>query len=346
MDRLGFFKQMFSSTVEVANEVIGIKKAADEAVEAVEEVMRGIKADIGLYLPSLDAAMYDSTSGTLFEVSQRGYTTLEIGSYYDGKCYNVGAEKLKEMMRREKLKISALRINKPYIKPEPQAPEQPTEGAEGAEGAENTEVKVESEAATVAEANVATVADAEVKEPIISESHRAWLEKAIATAKRLGCSYLTMANFPDEPIVEQTERYAEYYNLIGEMCKAKGLMLAIHPTWLALRKQAEGSIFDLVWQKCDKELTSLALDTLECKRGEADIEQLLQENKGRVPVLHLHDYGIVGESEEIDFDKIIALGESCGVKNLYIEVSNFTLPPMNCIERSIYYVESLTSVKF
>ena len=100
MDRLGFFKQMFSSTVEVANEVIGIKKAADEAVEAVEEVMRGIKADIGLYLPSLDAAMYDSTSGTLFEVSQRGYTTLEIGSYYDGKCYNVGAEKLKEMMRR------------------------------------------------------------------------------------------------------------------------------------------------------------------------------------------------------------------------------------------------------
>lgn len=317
MDRLGFFKQMLSVGVDAASSVMGLKKAADEVVEAVDEVMRSVKADIGLYLPSVDANMYDSASGTLYEVGQMGYTTLEVGSYYDGKCYNIGAEKLKEMMRNEKLKISALRINKPYVKPEsisdeeqPSAEQQRTEAS------------------------------------LISDTHREWLEKAVATAKRLGCSYLTMANFPDEAIDSQIEEYAKYYNLIAQMCDQKGLRLCIHPTTESLRAQEKGSIFEQMWALCDEKLTNLALDTLECNRAEIDTIAMLESNKQRVPMLHIHDYSIVGESGKIDFDKIIATGDSCGVKNIYIEVSRCTLPPMNCLERSIYYTESLPSVKY
>lgn len=323
MDRLGFFKQMLSSTMDVASSVMGLKKAAEEITEAVDDVMRDVKAEIGLYLPSVDAAMYDSTSGTLYEVSQMGYTTLEAGSYYDGKCYNMGAEKFKEMVRREGMRISALRINKPYVKPAPTA-------------------QAEDDDAATTKAESAEP----MQEAIISSDHSEWLRKAIATAKRLGCSYLTMANFPDEPIAEQMADYARYYNLIGEMCREKGITLCIHPTWEAMREQAQGSIFEHIWQKCDKELVRLSLDTQECRRAEVDITQLIEANKGAVATLHLHDSGIVGESGEIDFDKVVALAEECGTKNYYIEVSRCTLPPMNCLERSIYYVESLPSVKY
>ena len=322
MDRLGFFKQMLSSTMDAASSVMGLKKAAEEITEAVDDVMRGVQAEIGLYLPSVDAAMYDSASGTLYEVAQMGYNTLEVGSYYDGKCYNMGAEKFKEMVRREGLRISALSINKPYVKPAAtaQADDDTTKAKE--EGAES------------------------VGETIISSTHKEGLTKAIATAKRLGCSFLSMANFPDEPIAEQIADYARYYNLIGTMCRERGITLCIHPTWEAMRRQAEGSIFEQIWHKCDKELVQLSLDTQECKRADVEIKQLIEANKGAVATLHLHDSGIVGESGEIDFDKVIALAEECGTKSYYIEVSRCTLPPMNCLERSIYYVESLPSVKY
>lgn len=334
MDRLGFFKQMLSSTVDAASSVMGLKRAAEEITEAVDDVMRGVQAEIGLYLPSVDAAMYDSSSGTLYEVAQMGYTTLEVGSYYDGKCYNMGAEKFKELVRREGLRISALRINKPYAKPTPSTASEDA----GNEASEQT--------ATAATDTKDRANEAGAEEAIISPSHSEWLTKAIATAKRLGCRYLTMANFPDEPIAEQTADYARYYNLIGAMCREREITLCIHPSWEALREQAEGSIFEQIWHKCDKALVKLSLDTLECKRAGVEIASLLEANKGAVATLHIHDYGIVGESGEIDFDKVIALAEECGTTSYYIEVSRCTLPPMKCLERSIYHVEALPSVKY
>lgn len=312
MDRLGFFKQALSSTMDVAGSLMGIKKASEDVAEAVEEALRGVKADIGLFLPSVDANMYDSASGTLYEISQMGYTTLEVGSYYDGKVYNVGAEKFKEMVRKDSLHVSALRINKPYIK---------VEASEEQKG-DNSNTS------------------------LISAQHQEWLQKAVATAKRLGCEYLTMANFPDEAVEEHIQRYAQYYNLIGQMCQQKGLKLCIHPTQEAMREQQGGSIFDKMMPHCNTELVFLAVDTLECVRAKVDVIHLLDNYKNRVPILHIHDYGIVGESEKIDFDSIIGHAENCGTKKIYIEVSNCPLPPMNCLERSIYKVESLTNVRF
>jgi sugar phosphate isomerase/epimerase len=327
MDRLGFLKKSVSLAMDAANSVMGFKKATDEISEAVEDVFRGVKADIGLYLQSVDAAMYDSPSGTLYEISQMGYTTLEVGSYYDGKVYYAGAEKFKEMVRRDSLRVSALRINKPYQKPQPAEEPQPVEGEAPTEEHQPTEGKAPAD-------------------EWLSAEHKEWLTKAVSTAKRLGSSYLTMANFPDEPIASQIEGYAKYYNLIGSMCKEKGLKLCLHPSKESLEKHPEGSIFERIMLQCDKDVVCVCADTLELHRAEVPYREFFEQYKGRVPMLHIHDYGIVGESEKIDFDAIIACGESCGVEKIYIEVTNCTLPAMNCLERSIYKIESLASVKF
>lgn len=327
MDRLGFLKKSVSLAMDAANSVMGLKKATDEISEAVEDVFRGVKADIGLYLQSVDAAMYDSPSGTLYEISQMGYTTLEVGSYYDGKVYYAGAEKFKEMVRRDSLRVSALRINKPYQKPQPAEEAQPAEGEAPAEEHQPAEGKAPAD-------------------EWLSAEHKEWLRKAVSTAKRLGCSYLTMANFPDEPIATQIEDYAKYYNLIGAMCQEKGLKLCLHPSKESLESLAEGSIFEQVMLKCDKDVVFVCADTLELHRAGVPYREFFERYKGRVPMLHIHDYGIVGESEKIDFDAVIASGESCGVEKIYIEVTNCTLPAMNCLERSIYKIESLASVKF
>lgn len=63
-------------------------------------------------------------------------------------------------------------------------------------------------------------------------------------------------------------------------------------------------------------------------------------------LLHAHDYGVVGESGRIDFDLIIAEAVKRGAKDIFVEVRNYMLPPKNCVERSIYNLESLPSIRF
>ncbi|MBO7343275.1 MAG: hypothetical protein J6U45_04495, partial [Alistipes sp.] len=60
----------------------------------------------------------------------------------------------------------------------------------------------------------------------------------------------------------------------------------------------------------------------------------------------IHDYGIACESGKIDFESIIAEGVRTGVKDIMLEVSSYSMPPKNCVERSLQNVQNLPSVRF
>ena len=63
-------------------------------------------------------------------------------------------------------------------------------------------------------------------------------------------------------------------------------------------------------------------------------------------ILKGETFGVVGESGRIDFDPIIAEAVKRGAKDIFVEVRNYMLPPKNCVERSIYNLESLPSIRF
>ena len=106
------------------------------------------------------------------------------------------------------------------------------------------------------------------------------------------------------------------------------------------------SIFEAIVANTDPEKVHFEIDTYEAVEAGVDVNELLKKLTKRVTLLHIHDYGIIGESQKIDFEKIIAEGIRTGVKDIFVEVRNFSLPPMNCIERSIYNVESLPSISY
>jgi hypothetical protein len=123
MDRLGFFKQGLSSVLDAANSIIGLKKAVNSFTEAVDEALSNIKTDIGLHLPTLDAAMYEDAQGTLQQVAQIGYSTLEVGSYYNGKVHDIRPEELKRLATESGLKITSAHLNCPIQLPLAEEPE-------------------------------------------------------------------------------------------------------------------------------------------------------------------------------------------------------------------------------
>lgn len=384
MDRLGFFKQGLSSLFDAASTVVGLKQAANSFVEVVDEALSNIKTDIGLHLPSLDAGMYDDPEGTLSGVAQAGYSMIEVGSYCNGKVQDMTPERLKELAHKAGLKITSAHINHLHQSSEDSTAEAFENSAdaeaakraarwaamasgatvEGAivEGA-TEEGGIIEEAATeeadgakdvaVEEGVVGVTENAEVVEDTTTEDTESkpdpndeWWRKALEIHKELGCKYIVMSRLPDYPTEEVVAEYATYFNRIGELTAERGMQFCYHPRQQELKVTDGKSIFEAIVANTDPEKVHFEIDTYEAVEAGVDVNELLKRLTKRVTLLHIHDYGIIGESQKIDFEKIIAEGIRTGVKDIFVEVRNFSLPPMNCIERSLYNVESLPSISY
>ena len=173
-----------------------------------------------------------------------------------------------------------------------------------------------------------------------------WWCEALDIHKELGCRYIVMSRLPDYPTEEVVAEYATYFNRIGELTAERGMQFCYHPRQQELKMEDGKSIFDTIAANTDPEKVHFEIDTYEAVEAGVDVNELLKKLTKRVTLLHIHDYGIIGESQKIDFEKIIAEGIRTGVKDIFVEVRNFSLPPMNCIERSIYNVESLPSISY
>lgn len=384
MDRLTFFKQGLSSAMDAVSAVIGLKKAVNTFTEAVDEALGDIKSDMGLYLKSVESDMYEGVDSTLKEMARMGYTTIETDSYFGGKIYDLKPDDFRRAADEAGLKITSAHLRKYYADDMPEGPEKEgvekegvekeggekegtekegtetkenkTDGAETkgktkdikaerpedkeTEAEESVEVEAkEAEGAEEAEAKSADAAEAE--DPVMK-----WWDEALDVQKAMGCRYIVISRLPDALTPLTAARYADYYTRIGDKALQRGMKLCIHPERRVLTATDGASIFDIMALHLPQEKVWFEIDTREAHEAGVDIVSMLKRYKGRVMLLHLQDYGIVTESGLIDFDKIINTAIASGVKDIFVEVRSYTLPPRNCVERSIYNLESLPSLRY
>ena len=339
MDRLGFFKHSLGRVLETAQTMIGLKEAVNSFTEVVDEALSEIKSDMGLHLPTLDALMYENPDHTLREVAQMGFTAVEVGSYFGGKVHYKKPSEFRSSADKLGLKITSAHLNHLYEAPEPK--EGAEEGAEEKATVGTDNVAEDVNEVTVAEGN-ATEEKAQTPDP-----NDEWWQEAIAVHKSLGCKYIAMQRLPEYADKKVAEQYAQYFNRIGELALEQGLKFQYHPTDSALQPDSEGvSLFDIIAEKTDPKKVWFQIDTLEAVKAGIECNSLLEKHAERILTLHLHDYGSTCESGEIDFEKIVAKAVKLKIEELYIQVSNFSLPPMNCVERSINNVLTLPSVRY
>lgn len=374
MDRLTFFKQGLSSAMDAVSAVVGLKKAVNTFTEAVDEALGDIKSDMGLYLKSVESDMYEGVGSTLKEMARMGYTTIETDSYFGGKIYDLKPDDFRRAADEAGLKITSAHLRKYYADDMPEGPEKEgvekeggekdgtetkenkTDGAETkgktkdikAERPEDREteaeesVEVEAKEAEGAEEVEAKSADtAEAEDPVMK-----WWDEALDVHKAMGCRYIVISRLPDALTPLTAARYADYYTRIGYKALQRGMKLCIHPERRVLTATDGASIFDIMALHMPQEKVWFEIDTREAHEAGIDIVSMLKRYKGRVMLLHLQDYGIVTESGLIDFDEIINTAIASGVKDIFVEVRSYTLPPRNCVERSMYNLESLPSLRY
>ena len=340
MDRLGFFKQGLSSVLDAASSIIGLKKAADSFVKVVDEALSNIKTDIGFHLPSIDSAIYAGGASVLENIAAIGYSTIEVGTYKNGTLHYKKPDELKELARKANVKITAAHLNHlltEVVKAEDESDERSDKKTGVAE-------KNNAEGGTAKES---IAAECLAEEFVMNEKDNEWWLNAISICKDLGCKYVTMAQFPENPDQATIARYAKYFDAIGEMAKEQGLKFCFHPSQAELTKNDDSaSIFELLAEQSDKDKVWFEIDTFEATEAAIDVCKLLEQHDKRILLLHLHDYGVAGDSGRIDFDSIIKEGIKRGVADIFVEVRDFHLPAMNCVERSYYYVDTLPSIRY
>lgn len=338
MDRLSFFKQGLSSVLDATSSLIGIKKAADSFTEAVSEALSEVRTNIGLHLPTLDNDMYTSPESTLDRIAQLGFTSIEVSAFYRGKVHLLPPSEFKALAKK-----AGLRIDVAYLTMAPtMTPEERANYLAPTKAASESSSETVNDGANEAAGEIATEeACKETKDPDTT-----WWENAIATYAQLGCKYISLAYQPEGDSDKAIADFLAYVNLIYTIAAKQNMQLCFHPKTESLIPRNGESALDKIAAQCDAKVLSFEIDTYEAAKAGMAATELIKHFGSRVALLHLHDEYNVGDGDKIDFDATLKEASRHGIDNIYIEVHNFTQPPINCVEKSIFYVEALPSAQY
>jgi sugar phosphate isomerase/epimerase len=148
----------------------------------------------------------------------------------------------------------------------------------------------------------------------------------IEMATAIGNDYLTVAwlSPDDRQSLDDYKRWAETFNLAGEVCRANGIRLAYHNhdfEFLSIDGQLP---FDILLSETDPALVDFELDMFWVRKAEQDIVNILNRAPGRFTMAHIKDMDEQGNMVEVgtgvmDFESILGNEAAIGLRHLFVE---------------------------
>jgi sugar phosphate isomerase/epimerase len=174
------------------------------------------------------------------------------------------------------------------------------------------------------------------------------LDPAIEDARVLGAECLVCPSINADKRVtsDDWKRVCEFLSRAGRALRSHGLLLAYHNHDFEFVPLADGAIpFDLMLTETDPRDVKLELDVYWLAKAGRDPVQSLEDNQGRVVLVHLKDLGADGETVELGagvlpLEQIIRTALSIGVKHLFVEQDN-SPDPIASVRTSFQFLERL-----
>lgn len=176
-------------------------------------------------------------------------------------------------------------------------------------------------------------------------------ERALAELQTLGCDYAVVPSVPPEQrdSSDQIRVLAAQLNRLGELCQSHGLRLAYHNHAFEFAPLDESgtTMFELLTAETDSALVSLELDVYWAEHAGRDSVALLEQHRGRVPLLHVKDMladetradAPVGEGT-LRWPEILAAADASGTQ-WYIVEQDHPRDALNDVQRSLYNLARL-----
>ncbi len=176
-------------------------------------------------------------------------------------------------------------------------------------------------------------------------------EKVIARLERLGCG-LTAYPYPagiDFTNAEHVETLVRKLDATGAKLRAAGMRLSYHNHAIEFVKFRGAPVLDYIYARTAPENLGGEIDTFWIHYGGGDVVDWTQRLRGRLPLMHLKDYGFTKDNTHtwcevgagtLPFARIIAEAEAGGCEWFVVEQDTCPGNPFDSLRQSFDYIKA------
>jgi sugar phosphate isomerase/epimerase len=170
----------------------------------------------------------------------------------------------------------------------------------------------------------------------------AWWDAAIEAHVAAGVKWIVQPWMSEEGYssLDGLKKYMKYFNAVGEKCNAKGIKFGYHNHDKEFTTVFEGKpLYDHMVALSDPDKMMFQLDLYWITKGGKDPIKYFEKYPGRFMIWHIKDEKELGESGDMDFNRIFKHKKESGLKYGVVEVEQYNFTPLESVKKSLDYME-------
>jgi len=171
----------------------------------------------------------------------------------------------------------------------------------------------------------------------------AWWDMCIDAHAAAGVKWIVQPSMSEEAYnsLDGLKKYIEYFNVVGEKCKAKGIKFGYHNHSKEFTTLFEGKpIYDWMLELTDPEKVMFEMDLYWTVHGGKNPVDYFNKYPGRFMLWHIKDEKELGASGKMDFKTIFASEKKSGLKYGIVEVEKYDFEPLVSCKKSLDYLNT------
>lgn len=200
------------------------------------------------------------------------------------------------------------------------------------------------------QSNGLTVISSHVGQALPDSAHMAsvmaWWDTCIDAHVAVGAKYLVQPFMGQSAYrsLDTLKRYCDYFNMIGEKCKAKGLQFGYHNHDKEFSTQLDGqTMYDFMMTNTDPSKVTFEMDLYWARMGGVNPVDYFNKYPGRIQLWHIKDKKEVLADDFMKFNEIWAAAPKSGMKYGIVEVEEYNFDQFTSCKMSI---DSLNAAPF
>jgi sugar phosphate isomerase/epimerase len=175
----------------------------------------------------------------------------------------------------------------------------------------------------------------------------AWWDVCIDAHVKAGCKFLVQPSMGGDAYkdINVLKKYCDYFNAVGEKCKAKGLKFGYHNHDKEFSTKLDGqTVYDFMLKNTDPSKVMFEMDLYWVVVGGANPVDYFNKYPGRFELWHIKDKEEIGASGMIDFASIWANAKVSGMQYGVVEVERYNFDQYTSCKKSIDFLNAASYV--
>jgi sugar phosphate isomerase/epimerase len=175
-----------------------------------------------------------------------------------------------------------------------------------------------------------------------------WWDVCIEAHNAAGIKYIVQPFMDGNAFksLETLKKYCEYFNAVGDKCKAKGIRFGYHNHDKEFSTQLDGkTIYDFMLNNTDPSKVMFQLDLYWCVEGGKNPVDYFNKYPKRFVSWHIKDKEEIGASGTMDFEAIWKAAKKSGMKYGVVEVEKYNFDQFTSCKKSIDFLTAAKYVK-